>query len=290
MYQRRRIHPLVKVIGVVAAIVLVIFILGRLDFPGWILRGLSGLVPTGPPAAYTAEEVEEVRNQIARFEAENAVLNERIENLQQELGIENIEARVVEELLTAQVIYRDHTRIFEMAILNRGTWDGVEVGMPVIDDRGVVGRVVSASSAICRIELVSSPDCSFGVIDQRSRELGIVRGSHPVKWEREEGTGWDFDSLPPNVLELEYLSPSADISVHDTLVTSGLSGITPSGLRVGEVVEIISRAEQDQYDIRIEPFADLEHLETVAIVLYTTQVDLEEMIGDDLTVGPPAPE
>jgi cell shape-determining protein MreC len=73
------------------------------------------------------------------------------------------------------------------------------------------------------------------------------------------------------MLELEYLSPSAQISVQDILLTSGLSGITPPGLRVGEVVEIISRQEEGTYEIRVQPFADLDHLENVAVVIYEEQ-------------------
>jgi len=296
MYKRRKVSPFVKSLGIIVGVVLLVLILGRLDITGWMLRGLSGIVPHGRAPAYTADEIELMRDQLGSLEAENALLRERIEFLQDEVDIAGSPLNNQYQLLTGNVIYRDHARIFESALINRGTTDGVKVGMPVVDSRGVVGRIVSARAAVSRIELISSPDCSFGVIDQRSREIGIVRGSDPVNWERTDipgGVGWNFEALGPHILELEYLSPSADISVNDTLLTSGLSGITPNGLRVGEVVEIISRQEQDWFDIRVEPFADLEHLDTVSVVLFEEEerAQIQELLGEnDLVIGPPAPE
>jgi rod shape-determining protein MreC len=280
-------------IGAVIVLILLVFIIGRLDFPGWVLRGLSHIVPEENRSAYTAEEVEELRNAVGSLEGENAVLRERIVRLQDTIDLVAADQGAANELLPAQVIYRDHAGIFATAIIDRGSADGVEVGMPVVDSKGLVGRVAAARAAISRIVLVSSPDCSFGIVDQRSRELGVVRGSDATRWDL-SNNGDDGDiSVSPHVLELEYLSPSADIRVHDSLVTSGLSGITPNGIRVGEVVEIVTRTEEDVYDIRVRPYADLEHLQSVAVVLYTYEEpeDLEELVEDaGGEVGPPYTE
>ncbi len=263
-------------------VVILVFVIGRLDFPGWVLRGISGLVPPTGTGAYTPEEIQELRDRLGALESENALLRERIVRLQDEEEIGKADIGEGYETVTAHVIYRDHSRMFDTAVIDRGTVEGIEVGMPVVDSRGLVGRIVASRAAISRIVLVTSSDCAFGVVDQRSRELGIVRGSDPVKWRSLGNASGNGIEIPPNVLELEYLSPSADISVHDTLVTSGLSGITPSGIRVGEVVEIVSHEEQDWYDIRVRPFADLDHLETVAVVLYGEEerVDLGELLEE----------
>jgi rod shape-determining protein MreC len=296
MYKRRKISPFTKALGIGVGVVLLVILLGRLDFTGWVLRGLSSLVRHGHTRAYTAEEINEMRDHLGSLETENAILRERVEDLQDQLDLSTVRPEIGYQLLPADVIYRDHARIFESALINRGTSDGVIVGMPVVDVRGVVGRIVSARAAVSRIELIASPDCSFGVIDQRSREIGVVRGSDAVKWQRPDTSGrvgWNNEMLPPYILELEYLSPSADISVNDTLITSGLSGITPPGLRVGEVVEIISRQEEDMFDIRVDPFADLEHLDTVAIVLYeqAERLSIQELLDETGSMmGPPAPE
>lgn len=269
MFPRRRINPIAITIGIIGVLIAVVMLIGLLDFPGWVLRGVGSLFPAGKPAAYTAEEVEELRTRLGDLEGENAYLRELIAGLQDEAEIETIQFELGYDVLPAKIIYRDHSRMFQTAIIDRGSADGVEIGMPVTDSQGIIGRIVSTSAAVSRIVLVSSPDCSFGVIDQRSREIGVIRGSDSVQWEpgriRQSGQ-------KPYLLVLEYFSPSADIGIHDTLVTSGLSGITPPGIRVGEVVEIISHAEQGWFEISVMPFADLEHLEIVGIVLYEEEL------------------
>lgn len=269
MYPRKRIPPLVWTLGIVVAVVLIALLIGRLGFLGWILRGLAGLIPSRPATQYAQQEVEDLKAQVNRLQQENAILNELIvENTQVE-QLNLLSENLPYQLLNAHIIYRDHARLFDTALIDRGSFDGVKEEMPVMDANGLVGRVVATTSAVSRIVLLTSPNCAFGVIDQRSRDLGIIRGTETVRWNL--GHGATEDQPPPDMLELEYLSPSAQISVQDILLTSGLSGITPPGLRVGEVVEIISRQEEGIYEIRVRPFADLDHLENVAVVIYEEQ-------------------
>ena len=271
MYARKRIHPIVLAIGIIAILILLVLIVRQLDFPGWILRGASNLVPEKNQPAYTPEEVSELRELAGRLEGENVLLKEMIRSERETDEIIVQEEIIGFPVLPAKIIYRDHARIFAAALIDRGTADGVTVGMPVVDADGLVGRVVSTRAAVSRIQLITSPDCAFGVLDQRSREIGVVRGSESIRWEFTDG-------IPrPDYLELSYLSPSADISVQDILITSGLSGITPPGLRVGEVVEIVSKAEQGSYNIRIRPFADVDHVYSVGVVLFTEE-SADEMV------------
>jgi rod shape-determining protein MreC len=265
MFPRRKFSPWFRALAILVALVLVVVIVGRLDFPGWILRGLSSMIPAKQSAQYTPEEINALQAEKASLEQQNTYLNELVQELQRSAGMSEMSESIPYPLLNARVIYRDHARLFDTAIIDKGSFDGVEIDMPVVDSRGLVGRIVATTAAVSRVSLLTNPECSFGVIDQRSRDLGIVQGSEPVRW---TPGSVDSESIPPDVLQLTYLSPSAQISVQDILITSGLSGITPAGLRVGEVVEIISREEQGTYSIRVRPFADFPHLENVAIVLF----------------------
>jgi len=260
-------------------LVLIVVLVSRLDFPGWILRGLSNLIPSRPASEYTPQEIGELRQKVSSLEQQNTILNEMVLEHQRESSLSHWSVDIPYSLVDARILYRDHARLFDIAIIDRGTNDGVEVEMPVVDSKGLVGRVVATRAAISRVLLLTSPDCSFGVIDQRSRDLGIVRGTEPVKWSM--GRNQAQDQVSPNMLQLMYLSPSAQISVQDVLITSGLSGVTPRGIRVGEVVEIISHEEQGRFDIRVRPFADFDHLENVAVVLFREQniEDLKDLVG-----------
>jgi len=302
MYPRRKIPIWLWLSGSVLILILLIYLLGKLDFPGWVLRSISGIIPGRSDSAYTAEEVRELRSRYFDMESENAILREMIVRLDDEQQIDEIRGEIGYPLVTGHIIYRDHARLFDTAIINRGSHDGIEEGMPVIEVRmagetavhALVGRVVLTRAAISRITLITSPDCSFGVIDQRSREIGIVRGSDTVQWARPLSDGSTDGTFTPDVLVLDYLSPSADISVTDMLITNGYSGITPAGIRVGEVTTITTRTEQGWFDIRVRPYADIEHIDTVAVVLYGGQdiAEMADILEDTASqIGPPeAPE
>jgi len=281
MYTRRKIHPALKFTAIVVVIIVAVILIGRLDFFGWVLRGLNSLVPSRPLPAYTDDEIVDFKARIGDLGAENAILREMVTDLRNRLEISETDEYAGLSVVQAEVIWRDHAGLYETVVINRGIADGINVGMPVVDSHGLVGRIIQARGAISKVELITSPDCAFGVIDQRSRELGITRGTNPVRWQREEGLGYDGNPVPPDILELEYLSPDADIRTDDVLITNGLSGITPEGLRVGQVDQIIQQ-EQDWFEILVLPFADLDHLENVAVVLYDEDVfeEIESLLNE----------
>ena len=290
MYRRKRISPIVWTIGILVVLVIATFVIARLDFPGRILRALAGIVPSSGQTGQPVADEEEMRGRLRELEGENAILRETLLQLQGEQRIEALEGDIGYPILAAKVIYRDHSRLFDTALIDRGSSDGVETDMPVVDSGGLVGRVVAVRAEVSRIVLVTSPDCAVGVRDQRSRELGIVRGSELVRWWADGNGENDTVASAPDLLELSYLSPSAEIRTNDTLVTSGLSGITPPGIRVGEVQSIISHEEQGRFEIHVRPFADLEHLESVGVVLYREddRIELDELLEEvDDEAGPP---
>ncbi|MFH1676919.1 MAG: rod shape-determining protein MreC [bacterium] len=291
MYRRKQISPWRRVIIITAILLVVVIVLGRLDFPGRVLRFVSNIVPSKPPEAYTLKEINEFRDNASHFSSENAILKDMLSECRGEQQLGKVDFGY--PLLKARIIYRDHAGLFETAVIDKGSADGVELQMPVVDANGLVGRVVSVRGALSRIILITGPDCSFGVFDERSRDTGVVNGTEPVHWR----IGGENDSrgniMPPGLLELRYLSPSADISVKDRLLTSGYSGITPRGIPVGEVVEIISHQEQGVFDIRVRPFADIEHVEVVGVVLYGEKdyEQLQELVGETgKTLVPPDTE
>jgi rod shape-determining protein MreC len=287
MLSRKRNSSWFRVTAIIVLLAGLVFLISRLDFPGWMLRGLSGLIPQRPAEQYTPEEIRDLQSKIDNLQQQNTYLNELILEMQRSAGMTEIASTIPYDLIGAKVIYRDHARLFDTAIIDKGSYDGIEVDMPVVDSKGLVGRIVATTGAVSRISLLTSPDCSFGVIDQRSRDLGIIHGGEPIRWNTRNNPG---DEVPPDILQLAYLSPSAQISVQDILITSGLSGITPPGLRVGEVVEIISREEEGSYDIRVRPYADFEHLEELSVVLYKeNQIqDINQLLNITGPVGEPS--
>lgn len=142
---------------------------------------------------------------------------------------------------------------FERTIeLDRGSRDGVEVGMPVETGAGLIGRVTEVSSTRSKAELLTDPNFDVGVRMVRSGDVGNASG---------QGAG---ANLNVTFIELETV-----VIPGETVVTSGLDASAfPEGLLVGTVVDVRPNAVQDTQDITVHPAAELDRLRWVSIILY----------------------
>ncbi len=149
----------------------------------------------------------------------------------------------------AQVIGRDPSGWFKSIIIDKGEKSGLKVNMPVVDARGVVGRLVSASPNYAKVLLIIDQNSAVDCIVQRSREKGILKG------------------VSEKICELEYVVKTGDVVVGDTVITSGMGRVFPKGLPVGEVVEVNSAPGELFLNIKVRPMVDFSKLEEVLIVL-----------------------
>jgi len=112
-------------------------------------------------------------------------------------------------------------------IVDKGTADGIEKDMAVVAYDGAVlgvaGRVLEANLKTSKVLLISDTSCEITAIVQRSREQGVVTG------------------MDGNFLVMKYLSPQADVEKGDVIITSGLGGIFPKGLRIGKVERMLEK-------------------------------------------------
>jgi len=152
-------------------------------------------------------------------------------------------------VLAAQVILRDPSGWFESVIIDKGEDSGLKVNMPVVNARGVVGRLVSVSADYAKVLLIIDQNSSVDCIVQRSRDGGILKG------------------LFSDVCRLDYVLETSDVRVGDKVVTSGLGGVYPKGLDVGEVLTVVSTAGELFRDIRVRPMVDFSKLEELLVIL-----------------------
>jgi len=161
------------------------------------------------------------------------------------------------EMVGARVISASPTYWQDTFIIDKGKNDGIEKDMVVVMGGNVVGRVVEISASTARVmTLIDSQSAISGIIE-RSRENGIVKGLSVVGTES-------------RLCRMEYLSQEADLTPGDRVLTSGLGGIYPKGLLIGEVMEIATgEGEADRYAI-VKPAVDLAHIEEVLIIINAT--------------------
>jgi rod shape-determining protein MreC len=153
-------------------------------------------------------------------------------------------------MLPMEVVGQDVSPWFRSVLLDRGHAHGVRAGMPVITDAGVVGLVTATSQNAGRTMLLLDRQSAVDGIVQRSRARGIVRG---------RGT---------NRLEFEFVVAGAEVAVGDQVISSGLDGVYPKGLQIGEVVDIVSSPYGLTQKAILRPSVDFGRLEQVFVVLW----------------------
>jgi len=156
----------------------------------------------------------------------------------------------MEELrgVAAEVIAEDASSWFRTVVIDKGRDDGISEGMPVVVPEGVVGRVIRVAAGEARVLLITDASSAAAALVQRTRTRGVCRG---------EG-----DSL-----NLDFALRQADIEVGDKVITSGMGGVFPKGLAIGEVTDV-ERGDFGLFqNVKVRPVADFSRLEEVLVLL-----------------------
>lgn len=155
------------------------------------------------------------------------------------------------EMLPARVIGLPGGRVVERMKIDKGARDSLAVNMPVVVPNGLVGKVSRVYRDHSVVEPLTSASSGVSVITERSRVRGVLkpRFGGSARWVR-----W----------ELDYVQARSDIVPGDVVVTSGLGGVYPAGIRVGRVV---SAAEGPlRMSVEVEPAVDFSRLEQVFVM------------------------
>jgi rod shape-determining protein MreC len=202
-------------------------------------------------------------------QSENDLLKQRVQELEvelkqnEELNAENTRLRGLLQLketskykvLTARIIGRDPSIWFDSSIVNRGSLDGVALNMPVVTDGGLVGRVSAVGPLTCQVDLVTRKGSGVGAIIGQvgdSGALGVLAG-----------TG------KSNLLEMKYVPGHVSVEVGQPIFTTSQDGIYPAGLKVGEIVSVVTGSATSPHQILVQPAGRLNSMQEVGILLYT---------------------
>lgn len=155
--------------------------------------------------------------------------------------------------LAASVVGKDSgSNYFMNFVLNRGSADGVKPDMNVVNEDGLVGRVVEVGHNWCKVMSVIDPQSAVSAIIERSRDFGMVCGSG------------DPNGSEPTC-GINYLPMDADVVPGDKVITSELGGIFYKGIVIGTVGSV-SKDENNNLYAELDPAVDFSHLENVLIL------------------------
>ncbi|HWN95800.1 MAG TPA: rod shape-determining protein MreC [Methylomirabilota bacterium] len=154
----------------------------------------------------------------AEFEREN-------ERLRTMLGFQK---RTRWNLKSAHVIARDPANWWRNVHIDRGRRDGLSEDLPVLTSDGLVGRISEVSETRARVVLIGDPNCPVAatVLDAQNNRVdnGVIRSGASV--------------LNENIVELNFLSNPGALKPGQAVITSDAGGTYPTGIRVGEIVDI----------------------------------------------------
>lgn len=153
-------------------------------------------------------------------------------------------------LHSAQVVGHDVSPWFRSVLIDRGRSHDVRSGMPVMTERGLVGLVTATSPHAARVMLLLDRQSAVDAMVQRSRARGIVRGT---------GSGG---------LELTFMVRGDDVKPGDDVITSGVGGAHPKGIRVGRVLEVHADESRLLHTATLQPAVDFGRLEQVFVMLH----------------------
>jgi len=205
------------------------------------------------------DEFERTRFEFEELKAEN-------ERLRRLIGYQS---HLEYETVIAEIVAKSPQDFYKTIIVNRGSDSGIKRWMPVVAYQDgvkcVVGKVIDVQPHSSRIQPLIDQSSYIGAMLKETRYSGILVGQSPL----------DDKCL------LQYLNRDAEIKYGDIVVTSGMGGIFPKGILIGEVVSITKKRYGVFQEALVQPIVDLSRLEEVFIIIKTVFEDYYRMLEEE---------
>ena len=192
-------------------------------------------------------------DQIAETQAEISTLKSDNERLKEEL---DLQATLTDfTYLTGSVIARNPDMWIDQVIIDRGSSDGLEIGMSVMSNNGLAGRVTDVNPTSSKVTLLTTTDdtavlTSAEIILEDETIFGVING---------------YDTNR-NQLIMDQIIAESDIELGTDVVTSGMGGLVPRGLLVGTVAEVALDSHGLGQRVFIEPATNFKDIRYVTII------------------------
>lgn len=161
----------------------------------------------------------------------------------------DMRARLPGSPVSVSVIAEEVTPWFRTVVVNRGSQDGIREGLPVVALSGIVGQVIKVGAMSSKVLLLTDHASAMAATIQRSRARGVVKGK-----------GGELCSL-------EFASRLDDIKLGDIVETSGVGGLYPKGIPIGQVT-MVKKGEYGIFQtVTIRPAVNLSRMEELLVLV-----------------------
>jgi len=197
--------------------------------------------------------------EIERMRLEQARLSQDADQARRLQALLAFKEQFISKTMAAQVIGGTGSELSRSVYIDKGSRDGIKRDMAVITKDGIIGKVLYVYHSTSLVLLVNDQTSGVGVILDKTRLQGILRGTSSGE------------------VVLEKVMSDETVPVGEQVLTSGGDGIFPKGLPVGTVTKV-STGSDLFLNIRVRPSADLSRLEEVLVV---TKVDERQAEPDN---------
>ncbi len=208
------------------------------------VRGMGGLMTENRKMASELVLLKNRVRDLASLERDNIDLRRQLQFMQPHNR----------RIIPCEVIARDISGWWQSIRLSKGTASGISTNMAVITTDGLVGKTVGASENTCDVLLISDPRCRVSAQVARTGAFGIASGEGPA-----------FSGQINCIME--FINRNQVVVPGDEIITSGLGGVFPRGLLIGDVEQVTTNSAGLYQSATIIPKADLGTLTYVFVVV-----------------------
>lgn len=215
------------------------------------VNSVDNLVNTFEENQYLKQKIDqtyEMQVRIADLEVENDKMRQELD-LSQTLGDYSI--------VNATVISRSPDQWMETLVINVGSNNGIQVNQAVMAGNGLIGRVIEVNPTSSKVLLLTSEQSNEGMVSARIQTANETSANGIVS---------DYDPRTKQYI-MTQVDPDAEIKPGDMVITSGLGGVIPSTLLIGEVAS----AQMDDYglfqNVKVVPAGEMTDIRFVTVIL-----------------------
>ena len=201
-------------------------------------------------------DIAALRGRVQELEAENAQLQQEIIGLRERVAEAEVLSALVQyarsqpdsSYLATRVISRDVSPFIRSIWIQAGSDDGIAHGMPVVTNRGLVGRVVEVFATASRVQLITDPDNAVSVRLQDSRADGLL------------------EAQLNGEIRVTAIDQDTEVQEGEIVLTSGLGGLYPANIPVGQITNVRRRDFEIFQQAVIQPSVDFDEIELVLVI------------------------
>ncbi len=187
------------------------------------------------------KDLEEQLRELEAMKSENTTLKEYLDLTEKYSDYKTI---------PANVINRDISNYSKTIVINIGSNDGVKEGMTVIAAEGLVGYVISVTNSTSKVQTIIDTSSATSCLLSTSRDNIVCKGT--LNDEKH--------------LKAMYISANVTLSQGETVETSGIGGIYPKGIFVGNISKVENAADLSNRYALVQLAVNFEKLETVLVI------------------------